>query len=454
MAQVGAETTTQGCNGTLISKYIVPHPCKNYNILQGIFAPIFRGAKMKKCINKRCHKDLSDDFVFCPYCGKNQTDKPKRQPKRANGTGSIYYRKDSKTKPWYVASTITGKRVYVGGFATRTEAVKALTDYESAPTSNINITFAQLHERWLKTKAYQKLSDDAKSSYNAAWVKLRSLYNRKFRDLKTFDFQAIVDYYENPHHEEGAGGKLKYLLPNGKGTYKITDTPKMCDGLKFSALHKIKVFLTKIYKYAMEQDIVAKNYAEFIELPEPEEVNATRFTEVQLELLRQNIGKVPYADYAYIMCYLNFRVSEFLTLTIEQYHVSEQGIPYFIAGIKSEAGKNRLIPIHPKIQKMVTDCINHHGETIFCRLGDDFGKSMNKDYFLKYAFRPAMQAMGLGNEFTPHSCRRTFSTRMSAAGAREEDIIALMGHAEYKTDINHYIVQELDTLYDAVKKLA
>ena len=154
------------------------------------------------------------------------------------------------------------------------------------------------------------------------------------------------------------------------------------------------------------------------------------------------------------MCYLNFRVSEFLTLTIEQYHVSEQGVPYFIAGIKSEAGKNRLIPIHPKIQKIVTDCINHHGETIFCRLGDDFGKPMNKDYFLKSCFRPAMQAMGLGNEFTPHSCRRTFSTRMSAAGAREEDIIALMGHAEYKTDINHYIVQELDTLYDAVKKLA
>lgn len=409
---------------------------------------------MKKCINRRCNRELQDDFVYCPYCGKNQTDKPKRQPKRANGTGSIYYRRDSKTKPWYVASTITGKRVYVGGFATRTEAVKALTDYESAPTSNINITFAQLHERWQKTKAYQKLSDDAKSSYNAAWVKLRPLYSRKFRDLKTFDFQAIVDYYENPHHEEGVGGKLKYLLPSGKGTYKTTDTPKMCDGLKFSALHKIKVFATKIYKYAMEQDIVAKNYAEFIELPEPEEVNTTRFTEVQLELIRQNIGKVPYANYAYIMCYLNFRVSEFLTLTIEQYHVSEQGIPYFIAGIKSEAGKNRLIPIHPKIQKMVIDCINNHGETIFCRLGEDFGKAMNKDYFLKYAFRPAMQAMGLGNEFTPHSCRRTFSTRMSAAGAREEDIIALMGHAKYKTDINHYIIQELDTLYDAVKKLA
>ena len=30
-----------------------------------------------------------------------------------------------------------------------------------------------------------------------------------------------------------------------------------------------------------------------------------------VELIRQNIGKVPYADYVYIMCYLNFRVTEF-----------------------------------------------------------------------------------------------------------------------------------------------
>jgi hypothetical protein len=42
LAQDRAKTTTQGCNGTLISKYIVPHPCENYNILQGIFAPFFK----------------------------------------------------------------------------------------------------------------------------------------------------------------------------------------------------------------------------------------------------------------------------------------------------------------------------------------------------------------------------------------------------------------------------
>ena len=65
-----------------------------------------------------------------------------------------------------------------------------------------------------------------------------------------------------------------------------------------------------------------------------------------------------------------------------------------------------------------------------------------------------MVKLGFDHSYTPHSCRRTFSTRMSAAGARQEDIIALMGHTDYKVDVEHYILQEIDTLYSAIKKMA
>ena len=42
--------------------------------------------------------------------------------------------------------------------------------------------------------------------------------------------------------------------------------------------------------------------------------------------------------------------------------------------------------------------------------------------------------------------RRTYSTRLSAAGVSQEDIIALMGHTDFDVDIKHYINQEMDTL--------
>lgn len=411
---------------------------------------------MKKCINKRCNRELQDDFIFCPYCGKNQTSSKQKVRRRTKGTGSIYLRKDNKSKPYAAASSVTGKQVYLGAFATKREAENALKDYEYNPVNGFNMTLEQLHEKWMKTKAYAKLGDSVKSNYASAYIKLKPLYKRKFRDLRTSDYQYIIDYYDNPHHEVGAGGKLKYLDKNGKGTYKVTNTPKICEGLGYSALHKVKCLLTTLYTFAMKEDIVNKDYATFIELPEQEETTATRFTEVQLELIKQNVGKVPYMDYIYIMCYVNFRVSEFLELTADRYKVTDSGIHYFIGGKKTDAGKDRIVPIHPKIQQLVQKCIENGGETIFCRIheGSEFGKAMNKDYFLKYCFRTAMQAIGLSDEYTPHSCRRTFSTRMSAAGAREEDIIALMGHTDYKVDIDHYIIQEVDTLYNAIKLLA
>ncbi|MCD8025774.1 MAG: site-specific integrase [Clostridiales bacterium] len=156
-------------------------------------------------------------------------------------------------------------------------------------------------------------------------------------------------------------------------------------------------------------------------------------------------------DYIYAMCYLNFRVSEFLELTSDDYIITDEGIPILTGGKKTAAGKNRIVPIHPKIQLIVKSCAEQNGETIFCRKD---GKSMNKDYFRKYCFYPAMDAIGLDHTYTPHSCRRTFSTRMSAAGARQEDIIALMGHTDFDVDVEHYILQEVKTLYGAVKKMA
>lgn len=404
---------------------------------------------MKKCINRRCNKELSDDFIFCPFCGKNQSQTAQKERKRANGTGSIYLRKDNKSKPYAAASSLTGKQVYIGSFATRTEALRALQEYEYNPVTSYNITLEQLHEEW-KTVAYKKLGKSVQQNYNSAWYKLKPLYKRKFRDIRTGEMQAIIDYYESPHHEVGVGGELKYIDNSGKGTYSVTNKPKISEGLKFSALHKIKCLLTSMYTYAMKNDIVNKNYAEFIELPEKNDTNKSRFTDTQLEKIRLSIGTVPYADYIFAMCYLNFRVSEFLELTADSYHLSDNGIPVFIGGKKTDAGTNRLVPIHPKIQHIVEKCLKINGETIFC---DEKGKALTPDKFRKYCFYPAIKQMGFPADLTPHSCRRTFSTRMAASGARPEDIIALMGHTNYNVDIEHYINQETDTLYKAILRM-
>lgn len=409
---------------------------------------------MKKCINRRCHAALEDVFTFCPYCGKSQVEQPKKR-RRTNGSGSVYFRKDIKAKPWAAYSTVLGYRENLGNYATKKEAEAALSAYQAAPSKFFGITLAELHERWLQSKGYEKLSDSSKSGYKTAWNKLKPLHNARFKDLRSYDFQRIIDYYEGEHHERGANGELKYIDKNGKTTMKVTPKPKMCAGLKYSALHTIACLASLLYKFAMRDDIVSKNYAQYIELPEKNEVNATAFTDTQLELIRQHSGKVPYCDYVYALCYLNFRVTEFLGLTADclQHEMLDTGktVWYFVAGMKTEAGKNRIVPVHPNVLPIVRKCIARRGKTVFCR---EDGAAMNKDSFREQCFYPVMDALGLGREYKPHSCRRTYATRMSAAGARSENIATLMGHASFEVDKRHYIKQELKTLYEDVTKMA
>jgi integrase len=406
---------------------------------------------MRYCVNRRCHRELFDDeYRFCPYCGKNQTPQKKPRTRRPNGTGSVYFRKDYKSKPWQAASTITGIKIYIGAYATKAEAVKALAAYEINPTSSFNITLEELHKKW-KGYAYKKLGKSAKYDYDTAWNKLRPLYGRKFNTLRYSDLQAIIDYYEGEHQKQGVDGKLMYVDEKGKHTYKVTSEPYIISGLGFSAMNKIKCLLSNLYQFAMKDHIVTENYATLLELDRGSVGERTRFSELQLQVVKKNIGKVPFAEYIYSLCYLNFRVSEFLELTASDYYKSNSNIPVFVGGKKTEAGTNRVVPIHPNIQQIVDNCLSKNGETVFC---DENGKALNKDRFREMYFYPALDAMGLPRSLTPHSCRRTFSTRMSAAGARPEDIIALMGHTDFSVDIRHYINQEADTLYKAVKLLA
>lgn len=417
---------------------------------------------MKKCINRRCNAEIDAAFVFCPKCGKNQTEQPQKR-RRVKGSGSIF-KTNIKKSPWRAFKWLHGCQWYVGSFSTKNEAEQAIKDYippfERPCEPDEVLTLEMIYEQWSVSKSFERLSESSKATYRAAWIKLRHLKHRDFLALRTSDYQNVIDYYENPHHEEGTGGRLKFLDADGSVTFKHTDTPKICDGLSTSSLNKIKSLVGKLCAYAMRDDLIDKNYGHLLELPPPDETAATRFTETQLEAIRQGVGLIPYCDYIYILCYLNFRISEFLELAPKDYNVevTQNGtaIPYLIGGKKTEAGRNRLIPVHPNVQQLVAEAVERakklRASTIFCR---EDGTPINKDYFNKFCFKPAIAALGFdGQGLTPHSCRRTFSTRMSAAGAREEDIIALMGHTDFSVDKKHYINQELATLYAAVQKMA
>lgn len=371
---------------------------------------------------KKCRKEIDASWLHCPWCGSKQKQTKRKTTKRENGTGSVYKRSDLKYRPWVAATPAkrNKKAEIIGYYETAQEAKDALEAFRKNPTTKLNMTLKDLYEEWwpigMKGKSRQ-LGD----SYRAAFKKLEEYHNTKFRELRTAHFQKIINELSQSR----------------------------------SALSDIKTLLGLLYKYAMQNDIVHKNYAGFLILPKEQKSVKPAFSEVELKIIEKSIGKVEFADCIYFMCYTGLRITEFVKLTKFQVHENERTCALH-GGIKTEAGKDKIIPVHPKIKPILYKWMAKGGEVIFCRPD---GKPYTSNYFREKCFYPALEEMGIQkNEkpyrLTPHATRRTFATMLSKAGVREEDFIAMMGHTDFTVDIESYIYQTAEKLQASIEMLS
>lgn len=371
----------------------------------------------------------------------------KRSVKRENGCGSVYKRRDVRSRPWvavaparYEMDPETGKmkaiRERIGSFATAREAKDALEAFQRSPTTKVNITFAAVYEEWSEI-AFRNISKQTKDNYTASYAKFSSLYSEKFRELRTGQYQAVIDYYSVP-----------FPAVKNDGTPKLDSSgqPVMSKPLSFSSLSKMKALLTQLYDYAMQNDIVHKNYATFLMLPKHEKTAKDCFTEQELQQIESAVGSVPHADSILLMCYTGFRIAEFLELRPEDYDPANHTLT---GGKKTEAGRNRIVPVHKRVQHILDEKLAMGGETIIC---NEEGKPYTPDSFRRRFYFPALKKIGI-RRLTPHATRHTFATRLSAAGARAEDIQALAGHEDYEMTANTYIHQDIATLRRAIEKM-
>lgn len=334
---------------------------------------------------------------------------------RGNGTGTVFKRKDSKSRPWVAIApaiyTDEGKpkRIVIGHFKTSREAKEALFQYQQNPTEKFNIIFSEVFTEWSEI-AYRNISKQTIDNYNAAYKKLSELYRIRFRDIRTSQMQKIID-----------------------------DNASMSQ----SSLSKIKLLLVQLYKYALENDIVSKNYAEFINLPKAETKSKDSFTDIELAKIEKSVDIVPFADVILCMCYTGFRINEFLNLTPFSYD-SKNNI--LTGGSKTTAGKNRNVPVHAKILPIVEKWLSKKGKTIFCK---EDGTPYTARLFREKCYYPALEKIGV-RPLSPHCTRHTCATMLSAAGARPEDIQKILGHTDYDTTANTYIHQSINTLKNAI----
>ena len=365
-----------------------------------------------------------------------------------NGYGSVYKLPGPRRRPWVARVTAGWKKIkpskkyaeakyeILGYFEKRTYAIEALAEYHRHPTTKTNITLAALHEEWETVKFKSGISKQMQDNYRAAWQYLRKIEDMKFKDIRTGNMQEIFD---SPAKMK-LGKEKKPILKDGRPVWEGKE-------LGHSSLEKLRDLCSQLYQYAMKNDIINKNYAEFLILPKAEKTKKTAFNELELKLIEAAVGKVPYADCILMMCYTGFRITEFLNLTPFSYDAAANTLT---GGIKTEAGKDRPIPIHGKIKPLLDAWLAKGGERIICR---DNGKPFTAKYFREKCFAPALEQIEGVRKLSPHECRHTFASLLHSAGVDPVNIQKLMGHADFSVDAETYIHVNMDELKRAVEAI-
>jgi integrase len=370
----------------------------------------------------KCKKEIPEGSAFCNWCGKKQIAEQKRTRRRAHGMGTI--RKDPRyASPWIAVAPPVIKGTngrYVGSFKTRREAEQALEAYLNEKRPDLyNATLDKIYELW-SSNHFDTLSDSGVQGYKAAYKSIAELSREKFRELKTADFQRCVDVQA----EKGASR---------------------------SKCEKIRQLCSQLCKYAMQNDIIDKNYAEFIKLPKEEKKEKQIFTAKDRAVLWEHTDDKR-VQVILTMIYTGFRIGEICALKPSDVHGG-----YMVGGEKTEAGKNRVVPFPqsvPEIEQFVrswlADC------TTDTLLG------VSTEYFRKYQFYPCLAELGLisppvksqktGKDMyidprlTPHSTRHTFASLSAEAGMPPEILQKIIGHADYATTADIYVHQDIAAL--------
>jgi len=110
------------------------------------------------------------------------------------------------------------------------------------------------------------------------------------------------------------------------------------------------------------------------------------------------------------MCYTGLRTTQFLTLNKFSVHEKthkadgkEVKICALYGGIKTDAGKNKVVPVHHKIKSILDEWLAKDGETIFCQPD---GKPYSRRNFREYCYLMVLEKIGV-RKLNPHATRRT-----------------------------------------------
>lgn len=335
-----------------------------------------------------------------------------------NGFGSIVCLDKTgkkRRKPWAVRITTGWKdgkqqRKYLGYYRTQAEALIALAEYHKSGVDIdlSNVTLKELFEKWLEDQEKRNITYSAKRSQHMAYNRLGSLAEVPINKIKAVHLQKWMDSID----------------------------------LKPSTKIKLKSTMNMVFEYATQNDIVSKNYAKFIKIEEKVEKTGAIFTDEEIKTLWKHSDE-PIARMLLILIYTGMRIGEMLGMHKDNIHLDEC---YMVGGSKTEAGKDRVIPIHQEILPLVKTQLGENKWFVQTSRGNAVNYSNLVPQFNTY-----MSKLGMSHKF--HDTRKTAISLMHSAGIPMETIKIIVGHAGTSVTEKVYLFKNKQELVNVINTM-
>ena len=142
------------------------------------------------------------------------------------------------------------------------------------------------------------------------------------------------------------------------------------------------------------------------------------------------------------MIYSGLRIGELLLIKSTDIDLENEIIT---GGIKTDAGKNRIIPINKKILPFIKNRLEEGHEYLIV---NSRNKPMKYDNYYRERFIPIMEQLNMNHR--PHDARHTFATLMNNADANRTSIKKIIGHSSYETTEKIYTHKDIEELRKAI----
>lgn len=332
--------------------------------------------------------------------------------KNPNGYGSVVKLSGNRRRPYAVRKTVgfneKGHPIYIclGYTANREEGMLMLAEYNKDPYSieDRNITAEELFKRWFSSQS-EKMSKSMQGAMQAAWKHCTQIYETPYRTLNSYRIQECIDTCRRG----------------------------------YSTKQQIKNLFHHLDRFAMELDITTRERCLLVTAPKTPDTVRIPFSEEEIQLLWNNIG-IEWTDTVLMFIYTGMRFSELLGVKADDIDLKTATIK---GGVKTRAGKNRIIPIHPRIMPFIEKRLSQGGEYLISYNGK---KCTTYRYYKEWEI--LMDKLSMSH--TPHECRHTFRSRMDSAGANKRCIDLIMGHSSKDVGERVYTHKTVRELHEAI----